>query len=232
MRISEIFHSIQGEGLLLGVPSVFVRTSGCNLRCRWCDTPYASWNPEGKEMDLPEIMERVRSYDCPHVVLTGGEPMVASGIEALAATLRAEGIHITIETAGTIAPGGIACDLASLSPKLANSNPDLEMAGAWRERHESTRLQPDVIRQWLERGSSQLKFVVTRVEDLPEIEELLNEVGAIPGFTRDRVLLMPEGIDVETLRERGPLVAELCLEHGFRFAPRIQIELFGNTRGT
>lgn len=232
MRISEIFHSIQGEGLLLGVPSVFVRTSGCNLRCRWCDTPYASWNPEGKEMDLPEIMERVRSYDCPHVVLTGGEPMVASGIEALAATLRAEGIHITIETAGTIAPGGIACDLASLSPKLANSTPDLEMAGAWRERHESTRLQPDVIRQWLERGSSQLKFVVTRVEDLPEIEELLNEVGAIPGFTRDRVLLMPEGIDVETLRERGPLVAELCLEHGFRFAPRIQIELFGNTRGT
>lgn len=216
----------------MGVPSVFVRTSGCNLRCRWCDTPYASWNPEGKEMDLPEIMERVRSYDCPHVVLTGGEPMVASGIEALAATLRAEGIHITIETAGTIAPGGIACDLASLSPKLANSNPDLEMAGAWRERHESTRLQPDVIRQWLERGSSQLKFVVTRVEDLPEIEELLNEVGAIPGFTRDRVLLMPEGIDVETLRERGPLVAELCLEHGFRFAPRIQIELFGNTRGT
>lgn len=216
----------------MGVPSVFVRTSGCNLRCRWCDTPYASWNPEGKEMDLPEIMERVRSYDCPHVVLTGGEPMVASGIEALAATLRAEGIHITIETAGTIAPGGIACDLASLSPKLANSTPDLEMAGAWRERHESTRLQPDVIRQWLERGSSQLKFVVTRVEDLPEIEELLNEVGAIPGFTRDRVLLMPEGIDVETLRERGPLVAELCLEHGFRFAPRIQIELFGNTRGT
>jgi len=232
MRISEIFHSIQGEGLLLGVPSVFVRTSGCNLRCRWCDTPYASWNPEGEEMSIPKVMERVRSYDCPHVVLTGGEPMVASGIEALAATLRAEGIHITIETAGTIAPGGIACDLASLSPKLANSTPDLEMAGAWRERHESTRLQPDVIRQWLERGSSQLKFVVTRVEDLPEIEELLNEVGAIPGFARDQVLLMPEGTDVETLRERGPLVAELCLEHGFRFAPRIQIELFGNTRGT
>lgn len=218
--------------MLLGVPSVFVRTSGCNLRCRWCDTPYASWNPEGEEMSVPEVMERVRAYDCPHVVLTGGEPMVASGIEALAATLRAEGIHITIETAGTIAPGGIACDLASLSPKLANSTPDLEMAGAWRDRHESTRLQPDVIRQWLERGSSQLKFVVTRVEDLPEIEELLNEVGAIPGFARDRVLLMPEGTDVETLRERGPLVAELCLEHGFRFAPRIQIELFGNTRGT
>ena len=236
MRISEIFHSIQGEGLLLGVPSVFVRTSGCNLRCRWCDTPYASWNPEGEEMGIDAIMERVRGYDCRHVVLTGGEPMVASGIRELAAALRASGMHITIETAATIPPHvdgrGIACDLASLSPKLADSTPDARTAGAWRERHESTRLQPEIIRQWLEAGPCQLKFVVSRVEDLPEIEELLNEVGAVPGFTRDRVLLMPEGTDVETLRGRGSLIAEMCLEHGFRFAPRVHIDLFGNTRGT
>jgi 7-carboxy-7-deazaguanine synthase len=236
MRISEIFHSIQGEGLLLGVPSVFIRTSGCNLRCRWCDTPYASWNPEGEEMGIDAILERVRGYDCRHVVLTGGEPMVASGIRELAAALRASGMHITIETAATISPHvdgmWIACDLASLSPKLADSTPDAETAGAWRERHESTRLQPGVIRQWLEAGPCQLKFVVSRVEDLPEIEELLNEVGAVPGFTRDRVLLMPEGTDVETLRARGPLIGEMCLEHGFRYAPRVHIDLFGNTRGT
>jgi 7-carboxy-7-deazaguanine synthase len=236
MRISEIFHSIQGEGLLAGVPSVFIRTSGCNLRCRWCDTPYASWNPEGEEMGIDAIMARVRGYDCRHAVLTGGEPMVASGIHELASALRSAGMHITIETAATIAPHvdgvGIACDLASLSPKLANSTPDLEQAGPWRGRHEKSRLQPAVIRQWLEAGPAQLKFVVSKVEDLPEIEELLNEVGAVPGFTRDRVLLMPEGTDVEKLRERGPVVAEMCLEHGFRFAPRLQIELFGNTRGT
>jgi 7-carboxy-7-deazaguanine synthase len=236
MRISEIFHSIQGEGLLLGVPSVFVRTSGCNLRCRWCDTPYASWNPEGEEMSLEEILCRIRSYDCHHVVLTGGEPMVASGIRELAYLLRAEGKHITIETAATVAPHAdgmaIPFDLASLSPKLANSTPDAEVAGPWKERHEKTRLQPDVIRQWLEAGLCQLKFVVSQVEDLPEIEELLNEVGLVEGFTRDRVLLMPEGTDVETLRQKGPLIAEMCLEHGFRFAPRIHIELFGNTRGT
>lgn len=236
MRISEIFHSIQGEGLLLGVPSVFIRTSGCNLRCRWCDTPYASWNPEGEEMGIDAIMERVRGYDCRHVVLTGGEPMVASGIRELATALRASGMHITIETAATISPHvdgmGIACDLASLSPKLADSTPDAGTAGAWRERHESTRLQPEIIRQWLEAGPCQLKFVVSRVEDLPEIEELLNEIGTVPGFTRDRVLLMPEGTDVETLRERGPLIAEMCLEHGFRYAPRVHIDLFGNTRGT
>ncbi len=236
MRISEIFHSIQGEGLLLGVPSVFIRTSGCNLRCRWCDTPYASWNPEGEEMSLEEILRQVRGYDCQHVVLTGGEPMVAAGIRELAAALRAEGKHITIETAATIPPDvdgmGVVFDLGSLSPKLANSTPDAEVAGPWKERHEKTRLQPDVIRKWLEAGSCQLKFVVSQVEDLPEIEELLNEVGAVPGFTRDRVLLMPEGTDVETLRQKGPLLAEMCLEHGFRFAPRIHIELFGNTRGT
>lgn len=236
MRISEIFHSIQGEGLLLGVPSVFVRTSGCNLRCRWCDTPYASWNPEGNEMSLEEILLRIRGYDCHHVVLTGGEPMVASGLRELAAALRAEGKHITIETAATVTPHAdgraIPFDLGSLSPKLANSTPDAEIAGPWRERHEKTRMRPELIRQWLEAGPCQLKFVVSQVEDLPEIEELLNEVGAVAGFTKDRVLLMPEGTDVETLRERGPLLAEICLEHGFRFAPRIHVELFGNTRGT
>lgn len=236
MRISEIFHSIQGEGLMLGVPSVFVRTSGCNLRCRWCDTPYASWNPEGDEMSLAEILRQVRGYDCQHVVLTGGEPMVASGIRELAAMLRSAGMHITIETAATIPPDvdgmGVVFDLGSLSPKLANSTPDAEVAGPWKERHEKTRLQPDVIRKWLEAGLCQLKFVVSQVEDLSEIEELLNEVGAVPGFTRNRVLLMPEGTDVETLRQKGPVIAKMCLEHGFRFAPRIHIELFGNTRGT
>lgn len=232
MRISEIFHSVQGEGLMIGVPSVFIRTSGCNLRCRWCDTPYASWNPEGETMELDAIMKRVLGYKCRHAVLTGGEPMVASGIHELAAALRAEGIHITIETAATIAPGGIAFDLASLSPKLTNSTPDATSAGPWSTRHEETRLNPGVIRQWLESGLSQLKFVVSNVEDLPEIEELLNEVGVIPGFTRDRVLLMPEGTDAEALRERGPVLAEICLEHGFRYAPRLHIELFGNTRGT
>ena len=158
--------------------------------------------------------------------------MIAAGIHELASALKADGLHITIETAATMPPDGIACDLASLSPKLANSTPDETLAGAWSQRHEATRLQPEVIRDWLEQYPAQLKFVVSSVEDLPEIENLLAEIGAVTGFTRDRVLLMPEGTDVETLRERGPLLAELCLEHGFRFAPRLQIELFGNTRGT
>lgn len=187
-------------------------------------------------MDVSEITAQVKAYKCSHVVLTGGEPMIASGIHELAATLRAEGMHITIETAGTIAPKlgnvAIACDLASLSPKLANSTPSFEQAGPWHDRHETTRLQPAIIREWLTQYHTQLKFVVSAVEDISEIENLLAELGTIPDFNRDRILLMPEGTNVEVLRKRAPLLAGLCLEHGFRFAPRLQIELFGNTKGT
>ncbi|HLB33994.1 MAG: radical SAM protein [Verrucomicrobia bacterium RIFCSPHIGHO2_12_FULL_41_10] len=228
MFISEIFHSLQGEGILLGVPSVFIRTSGCNLRCQWCDTPYASWKPEGKSVSIDTIVARVAAFHCRHVVLTGGEPMIADGLPELAARLRQEGHHITIETAATVMPKGIACDLGSLSPKLANSTPDVS-AGAWRERHEQRRYQPEVIRAWLALVDCQLKFVVTSADDLTEIEALLQEVGEVP---RDRVLLMPEGTDVETLRKRSPAIAQLCRERGYRFAPRLHIELYGNTRGT
>src|ERR1700761_5037529 len=142
MFISEIFHSIQGEGELTGVPSVVCRASGCNLRCSWCDTKYASWNPEGETIPLAEVAHRVLAYPSRHCVLTGGEPMAASEIPALAEQLRAAGRHITIETAGTISPGGIACDLASLSPKLSNSTPaEGAISPGWRERHEALRLQ-------------------------------------------------------------------------------------------
>ncbi|KAB2644644.1 MAG: 7-carboxy-7-deazaguanine synthase QueE [Verrucomicrobia bacterium] len=229
MLISEIFYSLQGEGMLIGMPSVFVRTAGCNLRCRWCDTPYASWKPEGEELSLHEIVERVSEYKCHHVVLTGGEPMIAKGLPDLAAQLRAKGHHITIETAGTVLPHGIACDLASLSPKLKNSTPDEHSAGAWSGRHEERRYAPDMIKAWLKSMECQLKFVVSSQEDLEEIENILSEIGAVE---RDHLFLMPEGIDPIMLRERSKWLAEICRERQYRFAPRLQIELYGNTRGT
>ena len=176
--ISEIFYSVQGEGALVGVPSVFVRTSGCNLRCAWCDTPYASWHPEGENLTLDEIVRQVLAFPAGHVVLTGGEPMAARDLHALAAQLRAHGKHLTIETAGTLPPDGIACDLASISPKLANSTPAPgTISDAWVERHERTRLQPGVIRQWIERGDFQLKFVVESEADLAEIRGVARGVG-------------------------------------------------------
>jgi 7-carboxy-7-deazaguanine synthase len=237
MRVSEIFHSLQGEGSLTGVPSVFVRTSGCNLRCTWCDTPYASWKPEGPEMAVESIVAEVLRHGSRHVVLTGGEPMVAPGVRDLAAALRAEGRHITIETAGTIAPDGIACDLASLSPKLANSTPadDDPRASGWRDRHERLRLRPAILRAWIDamRGSGgdfQLKFVVAAPDDLAEIDRLIEAIEA--DLKPAHVFLMPEGTSMDALRSRGSWLVDTCLRRGFRYAHRLHIELFGNKRGT
>lgn len=230
MLISEIFHSIQGEGELTGVPSVFVRTSGCNLRCTWCDTPYASWAPEGTPMTVDQIVAEVLRHPPRHVVLTGGEPMVAAGIADLAAELRLLGRHVTIETAATIAPAGIACDLASLSPKLLNSAPDARQHAAWRRRHEALRWQPDVVTAWIDAGPWQLKFVVSEPADLEEIEGMLGQLRR--ELPRHKVLLMPEGTTGEALHRRGAWLAEECKRHGFRYAHRLQIELYGNRRGT
>ena len=231
MLISEIFYSIQGEGTLAGVPSVFVRTSGCNLRCVWCDTPYASWKPEGVEMSVEAVLAEVRRFPARHVVVTGGEPMIAREMPALLGGLRAAGLHITIETAGTVPPAGVACDLASLSPKLAHSTPSVEKAGAaWVEKHERLRLQPAVLREWCSNHEFQLKFVVANEADVLEVKALLEQIGLqVPA---DRVLLMPEGITMEALRARQDWLVEVCKREGWRYSPRLHIELFGNRRGT
>lgn len=231
MLISEVFYSIQGEGELTGVPSVFVRTSGCNLRCAWCDTPYASWNPEGETRSVAQIVAAVQSHPAArHVVLTGGEPMIAKEIRELAAELKKLGYHLTIETAATVAPAGIACDLASLSPKLLNSAPDAIEHTTWRKKHEATRWQPDVVRAWIDAGPYQFKFVVSRPEDIDELEHMLNALKReIP---RHKVLLMPEGTSLEKMRGRAGWLGELCKARGYRYAHRLHIELYGNQRGT
>lgn len=231
MFISEIFYSLQGEGGLTGVPSVFVRTSGCNLRCAWCDTPYASWNPEGETRSVDEVVAAVQENSpARHVVLTGGEPMIARDIARVAERLKALGYHLTIETAGTIAPGGIPCDLVSLSPKLLNSAPDPRQHATWRRKHESTRWQPDVIRAWLEQYDYQFKFVVSRPEDVGEFEAMLAVLGQpIP---RHKILLMPEAVSVERMRERAAWLGEICKARGYRYAHRLHLDLYGNKRGT
>ena len=229
MLISEIFYSLQGEGELTGVPSVFVRTSGCNLRCNWCDTPYASWNPEGKQMTVEEIVAEIATHPAKHAVLTGGEPMIAPGIHELAFQLQEAGYHITIETAATVPPRGIACDLASLSPKLAHSAPDARLDDTWRKKHEELRWQPGVVENWIAAGNYQLKFVVGSEADLTEIEVMIRETGcAVPP---SKILLMPEGTTVEALRAKAGWLGELCKARGYRYAPRLHIELYGNKRG-
>lgn len=231
MLISETFYSVQGEGSLVGVPSVFVRTSGCNLRCTWCDTPYASWKPEGTEMSVAEIVAVVQREPTRFVVVTGGEPMVAKGMPELLAQLREAGKHITIETAGTIAPQGVACDLASISPKLAHSTPSEAKAGkAWAEKHEQLRLQPEVLRAWCENCDFQLKFVVATEADVEEVRAVVASIG-VP-VPPEKILLMPEGITQEALRARQAWLVEVCKRTGWRYSPRLHIDLFGNKRGT
>jgi 7-carboxy-7-deazaguanine synthase len=234
--IAETFYSIQGEGGLAGVPSFFIRTSGCNLRCAWCDTPYASWRPEGTERTVAELVAEAQAWPGRHAVLTGGEPMIAPELPALAAGLRAAGFHITIETAGTVSPPpDLACDLASISPKLANSTPTAERAGAgWVARHEATRRRPDAVRAWLAGGYGyQLKFVAAAPADLDEVAAWVDELAeGGPAIPAHQVLLMPEGTTPERLRERADWLAEACKARGWRYAHRLHVELYGNRRGT
>jgi len=227
MRVAEIFHSIQGEGRLAGVPSVFIRASGCNLRCVWCDTPYTSWQPEGEEKDLDDILTEAKSYPARHAVVTGGEPLLAPEIEALCDRLKADGFHITIETAATLFKP-VRCDLMSLSPKLANSTPWKRDDGRFAWMHQQRRLNLAVIGELIERYDYQLKFVAERENDFAEIEEILEELG---GADRARVLVMPQGRTREELHERTPWIVELCKQHGFAYCPRLHIEIWGDRRG-
>jgi 7-carboxy-7-deazaguanine synthase len=226
MKISEIFYSVQGEGTLVGVPSVFVRTSGCNLRCHWCDTPYTSWHPEGEDIEVAEITRRVQQFPTRHVVLTGGEPMLFEETIALTEELRSAGLHITVETAGTVYRP-VLCDLMSISPKLANSTPLDREGGRWAAMHERTRFQPAVLRDLMFRYLYQLKFVVADPSDLDEVRAIIRETEALP----DRVVLMPEGTDPATLAERGRWITQVCMNDGFRYSPRLHVDLWGTERG-
>jgi 7-carboxy-7-deazaguanine synthase len=223
MRIAEIFYSIQGEGRLAGMPSVFIRTSGCNLRCVWCDTPYTSWEPEGEERSVDEILAAAKRYPAKHAVVTGGEPLLAHEIEDMTKQLKREGFHITIETAATIFKP-VSCDLMSLSPKLSNSRPE----GKFARMHEEHRLNVPVIQRFIDGYEYQLKFVADKKTDLVEIEDILSKLKNID---RARVLVMPQGRTKEELHERAPWIVELCKEHGFSYTPRLHIELWGNRRG-
>lgn len=226
MRISEIFYSLQGEGSLTGVPSVFVRTSGCNLRCVWCDTPYTSWSPEGEDHSVEDVLGEIKAFGARHVVVTGGEPMIAPEIVALTAALREAGMHITVETAGTVYQP-VVCDLMSISPKLTNSIPKEREGGRWAAQHDRLRYQPHVLRRLMNDYPHQLKFVVSAPEDLQEIAELRDELA----IDREHIVLMPEGTNRDVLRERGLWLAEVCKHEGYRFSPRLHIELWGDRRG-
>ena len=237
LPINELFVSLQGEGVLNGVPSVFVRTSGCNLRCWFCDSYHTSWEPTGAWMAIDDIVAEVERYDADHVVLTGGEPMMHEESVELLERLSGMGYHTTVETNGTIhreAP----IDLASVSPKLASSTPTAERDpkgdGEWAEKHEQDRLDIDALTRLVERYDHQLKFVVTGESDMDEIVSLVErvrETASVPVRDED-VLLMPEGVTREQLDDHREAVAELALSHGYRYTPRLHVDLWNDEPGT
>ena len=242
IRIAEIFESVQGEGMLTGTPSLFIRTSGCNLRCWFCDTRYASWEPEGPHQSIEDILEQVDRSRVAHVVLTGGEPMIFDEIGELSTAIRARGKHLTIETAGTvgIAPAGenqnssdsfqqVECDLWSISPKLSNSTPIGYADDTWVRRHDARRYTPHIVESLIARGEYQLKFVVGSILDAEEVLEYLKRLR---GWAPDRVMLMPRGTTHEELQLQLSWLADWCRTHDLRLCDRQHIHWFGNRRGT
>ena len=225
MQIAEIFESIQGEGPWAGTRSLFIRTSGCNLRCWFCDTPYTSWKPEGSAWTTDELFHRVAESDAPDVVLTGGEPLLVPQLPDLARHCQQLGKRVTIETAGTVFQP-VSCDLMAISPKLPNSTPD---DPRWKQRHDSIRFQPEVVAELLQNSAGILKFVIENPLDIHEVVSWLQHV---PTASPSIVWLMPQARTREQLREKSAWLRELARKYGFNFSSRLHVEMFGDTRGT
>lgn len=227
MRICEIFKSIQGEGSLVGIVSVFARVSGCNLRCRWCDAKFASYEETGKDISIKGLINEIMQQNCQHVVITGGEPLLDPQIPALTRLLKHVGLHVTIETNATILKEDLACDLVSMSPKLSHSTP-LELSTAAIEHHERNRINFEAIRHYVENYDYQIKFVVRNNErDIQEIEHFLSNLEYDP----TKVFLMPLASTREELFEVQEEIINLCIKHGLRYANRLQLQVWDTQKG-
>lgn len=227
LPVSEIFQSIQGEGVSAGTTAVFLRTYYCNLSCTWCDTKYtwenqvnAKEGAEYRRSNLEEIIRRIKSYGCNRIVITGGEPLLHNApLGLLTQSLKHEGFFIEVETNGTIEPCSLlieSADQFNVSPKLTNSSVA-----------KYARIKPRVIDAFTHSGKAWFKFVICEPRDVDEAEALISEL-AIP---KSRVLLMPEATSPKVLAERSIWLATECKTRGFRLSPRLHIWLYGNERG-
>jgi 7-carboxy-7-deazaguanine synthase len=228
IRIAETFTSRQGEGKLTGTDSYFIRTSGCNLRCWFCDTPYASWNPTGETLSIETVAEQAVKSGRSHVVLTGGEPLLLRETAHLCDLLRTAGMHITIETAGTI-DRVVECDLMSISPKFRSSAPDPADHPRWNRLHQQRRMPLSSMRSLMGRSQDfQLKFVVDSAAEYGELLDMVEQMGA----SGQDVWVMPQGSTVEAMDAATAWLLPWCESQGFHYCDRMQIRWYGNRRGT
>ena len=151
--------------------------------------------------------------------------MLVSGVVELTGRLHEGGHHLTIDTAGTVDLAVVA-DLMSISPKLTNSIP---VGTDWESRHDQQRHRPVVVRRLMDDYDYQFKFVVDTPHDVEEIERYVSELVNVDP---DKVLLMPQGIDADVLREKSLWIEPAARQRGWGMSPRLHVELFGNRRGT
>ncbi|QDV82413.1 7-carboxy-7-deazaguanine synthase QueE [Stieleria magnilauensis] len=228
LLVSETFLSRQGEGRLTGTESFFIRTSGCNLRCWFCDTPYASWDPSGDRQSIESLVDAARQSGAEHVVLTGGEPLLPAAATELSHALMEAGFHLTIETAGTI-DKPIPCDLLSLSPKLADSTPDPQQHPRWSRLHEQRRMPLDTMRKLIDAAIAfQLKFVVGDAAQFDEVQDVSRGLEV----DNDDVYIMPQGVTNAQMDAAERWLRPLAESAGYQYCDRMQIRWFGNRRGT
>jgi len=231
-----LFETIQGEGKYVGVPSIFMRLSGCNLRCEWlnpdgsvtpCDTPYSSHKPEKNLKDVEDVLIDIRRFRARHVVVTGGEPFLQASVVALINELVCAEKFVTVETNGTIYRPTMA-QFYSISPKLSSSTFEASKNFA---KHEAARSQLDQLALFV-KHPHQLKFVVNTPTDLAEIQTLLAGLRTRNGSYDERnVYLMPQGVSSEQFDAKADWIVQECKLRGWNFTDRLHVRLWGHKRG-
>ena len=209
LRINEIFHSLQGEADAVGFPTVFVRLTGCPLRCGYCDTAYAFHSGEWLQIDA--IIQRVQSYGAQHVCVTGGEPLAQPNCLALLAQLCDLNLQVSLETSG-------ALDVSGVDPRVSRViDVKTPGSGEWSrnriENFEALSMQ------------DQLKFVICSRQDYDWSKEFLREHGLL---NRCRILFSPSYHEVAPAA-----LAEWILEDHLpvRFQMQLHKVLWGDTPG-
>lgn len=233
----EMFYTIQGEGKYAGHLSLFIRTSGCNLRCAWknpdntitrCDTPHTSFEPKGKPFETSEIASKINLYKpSVHLVLTGGEPMLQKNLGEIIDHAVARGHLVTIETNGTVYFDNSA-QFFSISPKLRDSSADPEHG----ENHEAKRKNFDSLAKIIRNHDYQFKFVYNSESDIVEIEDMRLTLLSMTGIDiSDKIWLMPQGIKQSQFDEKAQAIWEVCKRMGWKYTDRLHIRVYGQRIG-
>ncbi|ASU78923.1 7-carboxy-7-deazaguanine synthase QueE [Actinopolyspora erythraea] len=229
--VNEIFGpTVQGEGPSAGRICAFVRLGGCNLSCRWCDTPY-TWDWTGIASPVPhdpaeelhllpveEVADRIRATGVDRVIVSGGEPLNQQHrLVPLLELLSGEAVTVEVETNGThepVAPLARLVDRFVVSPKLSHSGDS-----------ERRRISAAALRSFRELGKSDFKFVVTSPEDLREVD------GIVAANSLRPVWIMPEGRDVDTLVRNLSAVADEVVRRKWNLTGRLHILAWNDVRG-